>query len=357
MNIFSSSSSLPSPKIIAVVGATGNQGGATVKAFHALSEESSDQDFQIRAITRDPTSDKAKAIEPLVHEVVKADADDVASMVSAFKGCYGAFLVSNFWEDFNVDHEMQILRNLKQAVKEAGVKHVVLSTLESSVEFVDGLSSEEKDTWKFLPDEEKGMYVPHFDGKWEVTKEFMEDGIPVTALFTSFYFENFFIGMGPSRQSDTDPYALTMPMGDAKLQMVAVADIGKAACAIFKDSSLIGKTVGVRSVELTVKEIADVFTSVCGVPVGYNSVPWDIFATFPFPGAAEFANMFRFYAENEETFSANRDTAEKLLETVGGATVFEEWLTANKDAFKLEETPQEEYKPPQSECCEQCTIS
>ncbi len=363
MNFFSSSS----PKIIAVVGATGSQGGATVKSFHALAE-SGNNEFQVRAITRDPTSDKAKAIEPLVKEVVKADADDVRSMVTAFKGCYGAFLMSDFWQDMDVAHEMQVLRNFKEAVKEAGVKHVVLSTLESCKEYVD--SSENKDTWKYC-DEDKGMYSSHLDGKWEVTKEFVEEGIPVTPFLTCFYYENFInLGMGPSRQSDSDPYAITLPSADSKLQMVAVADIGKVACAIFQDPSLIGKTVGVRSCEMSVQEIADTFASICGVPVVYNSVPWDVYASFGFPGAEDLANMFRFMAEDEQTWKANRDDSDELLKVMGGGISLEEWITSNKHAFELKATPATEEMAPDraeretamsspqttSECCV-CTIS
>lgn len=350
------------------MGATGKQGGAAVKAFHDLAKQSDNKlDFQLRAITRDPTKDTAKEIEPLVHEVVKADGNDVASMVEAFKGCYGAFLVTDFWQDMNVDNEMQVLRNLKEAVKEAGVKHVVLSSLEGSKEYVNSLSSEEKETWKPVPGaasspEAKEMYVPHLDGKFKITKEFQDSGVPVTMLYTSFYYENFiYFGMGPSRQSDSDPYAITLPMADAKLQMVAVADIGKAVCAIFQDSSLIGKTVGVRSASMTGQEIVDVFTSMCGVPVSYNKVPWDVYASFGFPGAEEMGNMFRLFVEEEQTYITNRDTSDELLKGMGGAITLEDWIASNKHAFELQaEDPatKETYTPPPSnDCCSQCTIS
>lgn len=364
MNFFNSQT-----KTIAIVGATGAQGGATVKAFHAL-KEAGNTEFKVRAITRDPTSDKAKAIEPFTEEIIKADADDLDSMVEAFKDCYGAYLVSDFWQDMDVDHEMQSLRNLLEAAKKAGVKHIVLSTLESTKDFVN--NAENKDTWK-LPKghEATGMYVPHFDSKADVTKEFEDQGLPITKFLTSFYYENFiYFGMGPARQSDSDPYAITLPMADAKLPMIAVADIGKSACAIFQDESLIGKTVGAQSDLLTGPEIADVFSKVCGQTVVFNAVPWDVYASFGFPGADDLANMFRFKVENAETFQKNREVSDDFLEKMGGVTLLEEWVTANKGAFQLEEQQKKEEvqekkqeqapmdsEGPRGECCSSCVIS
>lgn len=344
MNLCSSD---PKTKTIAVMGATGIQGGSLVQAFHSL-KESGNNEFQVRAITRDPTSEKAKIVEPLVQELVKADGNDVESMVKALKDCYGVYIVSDWWQDMDVAHEMQLLRNLKDASKKTGVKHIVLSTLEDSRPFVN--SAENKDTWKVL-DEEKGMYVLHFDGKDEVAKEFMEEGLPTTCFYTTFYYENFInLGLGPSRQSESEPYSVTFPIGDAKMNMVAVADIGKAACAIFQDETLIGKSVGVKSQTLTGKEIADLFTQVCGQPVNYNAVPWDVYASFGFPGAAELANMFRFFEEDEENFHTMHKLCDDLLEKEGGAITLEEWVTTNKGAFDLKEmestiAPEKEVHP------------
>lgn len=359
---------LSGKKTIAIMGATGAQGGATVRAFQAL-KESGNTNFQVRAITRDPTSEKSRAIESLVDEVVQADANDEASMVEAFKDCHGAFIVTNFWEDMDAQHEMAMLRTLKEAAKKAGVKHVVLSTLEDTRGFVN--EAENKDTWK-LPSgyEELGMYVPHFDGKGEVTKEYEDDTeLPVTTFYTTFYYENFiYFGMGPARQSESDPYAITLPLADAKMSIVAVADIGKAACAIFQDESLIGKTVGVQSDLLTGKEIADVFAKVCGLPVQYNAVPVDVYASFGFPGAEDLANMFRFFNENADSFQSLRIVGDDLMKTMGGVTKLEEWVIANKGAFDLKPAAEavplaaapeatEETAKKTNPCTRWCTIS
>ena len=316
-------------KIIAVMGATGSQGGSVVAAFKHLNDDS----FEIRAITRDPEADKAKALVLLVKEVVKADGDDKESMVKALEGCYGAFIMSNFWEDMDVKHEMKTLRTCKEAVKEAGVKHVVLSTLEDTRHFVN--AAENKSTWKVL-NEELGMYTPHFDGKGEVDAEYGE--LPCTKLYTSAYMENFIsFGWGPTRQSDSEPYGITFPMpNDKKLALVAVEDIGKCVCAIFQDPSLIGMGIGIKSQALTGQEMAAVFEKVCGQPVKYNFVPTEVYASFGFPGADDIANMFRFYAENEELFLEARDTPKSILDKMGGTVKFEDFVIANRNIWKLE---------------------
>ena len=325
-------------KTIAVMGATGSQGGSVIRAFHSLP----DSNFKIRAITRNPESEKAKAIESMVDEVVKADGDNKDSMVAAFKGCHGVFVVSNFWEGMDVRHEMRTLRTIKDALKLAKVKHVVLSTLPDTRNFVN--EAENKDSWTVL-DKELGMYTPHFDGKGEAELEYVAE-LPTTLMYTTFYMENFItFGMGPSRQADTDPYSITFPMGDAKLAMVTVEDIGKCACAIFQDQSLIGKPVGVHSEALTCKEIAEVFTKVCGQPVQYNAVPTDVYAKFGFPGADDLANMFRFFAESEPIFIESHTPPASIRSKMGGTSTFEGWLTANKAAFDLQ--PMVEKKAPE----------
>ena len=173
-----------STKTIGIMGATGAQGGATVRAFNAL-KENGNSEYSLRAITRDPESEKAKAITPLVDEVVKADGKDKDSMVEAFKGCYGVFIVSNFWEDMSAENEALVLRTCKEALKEVkDVQHIVLSALEDTRVAIN--KAENKDTWNII-NEESDMYVPHFDAKGEVAAEYLDEGLPVTVFYTSAY--------------------------------------------------------------------------------------------------------------------------------------------------------------------------
>ena len=158
-------------KIIAVVGATGAQGGGLVHAI--LNDPSSG--FAVRALTRKVDSDKAKELKKLGAEVVAADLDDVESLKRAFAGAYGAFLLTNFWEHFSPERELSQATNLAAAAKEAGLQHVIWSTLE--------------DTRRWVPLEDQrmptlqGRYkVPHFDAKGEADHLFTRCGVPTTFL-------------------------------------------------------------------------------------------------------------------------------------------------------------------------------
>src|SRR5438045_2805447 len=119
-------------KIIAVVGATGAQGGGLCEAI--LSDPNGG--FACRAITRDPSKDKAKALAARGAEVVRADLDDVASLGAAFAGAYGIYCVTNFWEHFSAEKEKQQAKNLADAAHDSGAEHVIWSTLEDTRELM-----------------------------------------------------------------------------------------------------------------------------------------------------------------------------------------------------------------------------
>src|SRR5689334_1190538 len=144
-------------KIIAVTGATGAQGGGLVRAILA------DKEFAVRAITRKPDSDKAKELATLGAEVVAGNLDDEASLKKAFAGAYGAYLVTNFWEHFSPEKELTQARTMAKAAKDAGVQHVIWSTLEDTRRWVP-LSDNRMPTLM-------GKYkVAHFDAKGEANK-------------------------------------------------------------------------------------------------------------------------------------------------------------------------------------------
>src|SRR3954471_14648711 len=119
-------------KIVAVVGATGAQGNGLVRAILA---DTSGQ-FAVRAITRNPGSDKAKALAAAGADVVAADVDDEASLARAFAGAYGAFCVTFFWDHFSAEKEVAEAGHMARAAKAAGVKHVIWSTLDDTRKFM-----------------------------------------------------------------------------------------------------------------------------------------------------------------------------------------------------------------------------
>lgn len=311
-------------KIIAVAGATGAQGGGLVRAI--LADPSGG--FAVRALTRDTASAKAKELARLGAEVVAANIDDAASLKQAFQGAHGAYCVTFFWDHFSPEREMAQARAMAQAARDAGLSHVIWSTLEDSRRFVPL-----EDTR--MPTLQGKYKVPHFDAKGESDHFFSELGAPTTFLLTSFYWENLiYFGMGPKKGSD-GKLALTLPMGDKKLPGMTAEDIGKCAYGIFKRGpEYIGKTVGVAGEHLTGAEMAAALGRALGQEVVYNYVPPEVYRTFGFPGADDLANMFQFNRDFASAFCGARDLGVSRALNPELQT-FAQWLAANKDRLPL----------------------
>jgi len=312
-------------KIIAVVGATGAQGGGVVRAI--LNDPNGG--FAARAITRDVHSDKAKALAKLGAEVVAADVDDEESLKRAFKGAYGAYCVTFFWAHMSAEKEFAEAASMARAAKAAGVQHAIWSTFE--------------DTRKWIPLNDNrmptlmGKYkVAHFDAKSEANKVFSDLGVPTTFLLTSFYWENLiYFGAGPKKGPD-GKLALTYPMGDKKLPGIASEDIGKCAYGIFKRGrEFIGKTVGIAGEHLTGAQMAGALTRALGQEVRYNDVPPDVYRSFGFPGAEDMGNMFQFKRDFESAYCGAR-SLEVSRSLNPSLQTFEKWLVQNKGRIPLE---------------------
>ncbi len=287
---------MPDKKVIAVLGATGAQGGGLVRAI--LNDPNGG--FAARVLTRDVNGAKAKEFAGRGAEVVAADVDNPESLRKAFQGAYGAYCVTFFWGHFSPEKEMAEAKAMAEAAKAAGLRHVIWSTLEDTRKWVP-LSDNRMPTLQ-------GKYkVPHFDGKGESNHFFTDAGVPTTLLLTSFYWDNFIhFGMGPKKGPD-GKLAITFPMGDKKLPGIAAEDIGKCAYGIFKrGDDFIGKTVAISGENLTGAQMAAVFTEVLGKEVRYNSVPPEVYRGFGFPGADDLGNMFQFKRDFEEYFSGAR---------------------------------------------------
>jgi len=313
-------------KIIAVVGSTGAQGGGLVRAITA----DPGSGFTARAITRDPNKDKARALAALGAEVVAADLDNVESLKKAFAGAHGVYAVTNFWEHFSGEKEIQQARNMAEAARAAGVKHVIWSTLE--------------DTRKLMsPDDKRmpilqGKYrVPHFDAKAEADAAFAS--LPVTYLVTSFYWDNLYMfGLAP-KKDDKGVYTWTFPMGEARLPGIAAEDIGKVALGIFKaGQEYIGKRVGIAGESLSFQEMSKKLESIGISPCQFNPVDANVFRGFGFPGADEYGNMFQVYRDFEKEVNAARsvELSRKLNPALQS---FDQWLAKNKAAVLAAANP------------------
>jgi uncharacterized protein YbjT (DUF2867 family) len=308
-------------KTIAVLGATGSQGGGLCRAIL----DDANGGFACRAITRDPSKDKAKDLASKGAEVVAADIDDVESLKKAFAGAYGVYAVTNFWEHFSGEKEKTQAQNIAAAAKAAGVKHIVWSTLE--------------DTRKLMAADDKRMpmlqekyRVPHFDAKAEADAFFAD--LPLTRLVTSFYWDNLYMfGLAPKKGED-GTLSWAFPMGSAKLAGIAAEDIGKVAYGIFRaDQEYVGKTVGIYGEALTIEQMGATLSKVLGVgAIVYNAVDADAYRGFGFPGADELGNMFQVYRDFEQQVIGARsvDTARKLNPSLLN---YEQFVAKYKDAI------------------------
>ena len=311
--------------LIAVIGATGAQGGGLARALLADPQRR----FAVRALTRKPMSEAALALAGAGAELMATALDDAASLERAFQGAHGVFAVTNFWEHFSPERELKQASNIATAAKDSGVSHVIWSTLE--------------DTRKKVPLDDSRMptllghyKVPHFDAKGEANRFFTELGLPTTFLLTSFYWDNLiYFGLGPKKGPD-GKLALTFPMADKKLPGIAAEDIGRCAFGIFAGGrEYVGKTVGVAGEHLTGTQMAASLTKALGQEVRYNQVSPAAFRSFGFPGAEDLGNMFQYKAEFESEFCRARNLAvsrrlNPALQTFG------EWLAQHKTRIPLE---------------------
>lgn len=300
--------------IIAVLGATGAQGGGVVDALLKQGN------WTVRAVTR--SAAKAQALAKRGVEVVEADLGDKASLIKAFEGAAGAFIVTDFWggAGLKAETELQHGRNAVDAAKEAGVRHVVFSSLEDPREHVPKGA---------LPElaSEPGRLVSHFETKAETEEYLKASGVPYTALRTSIFFDNFITFF--QYQSMDGGKVWCDNLGTAPLAAHAVADIGGTAAVAFADpAKYAGKQVPVVSEYLSWPQAAEILTKVTGVPVKYKQISDEEMDKLPFPGAEDLMAMFRYYRTQPYYHDLR-----KIEDAIFRGPDFQQWATEHRDAL------------------------
>lgn len=225
-------------KVIAVTGATGQQGGAVARKLLA-------DGWKVRALTRNEEKPAAQELASLGAEVVPGDMDNRAELEAAFQGAYGVFSVQNFWLP-NVGYEGEIRqgKNVADAAKAAGIQHLVYSSVGSA---------------------HRGMGQKHFDSKWEIEQYIHSLDIPFTILRPVAFMDNYnwtraYILNGTLTGRGLQP--------EKGVQMIAVEDIGIfTALAFANPQEFLGKTIELAGDELTEPQTAEVFSRVIGRPI------------------------------------------------------------------------------------------
>ena len=277
-------------KIIAVTGATGQQGNAVAKKLLA-------DGWKVRALTRDINKPAAQELKALGAELVAGDMDNRAELDAAFKGAYGIFSVQNYWLP-NVQYEGEIKqgKNVADAAKAAGVQHLVYSSVGSA---------------------HRGTGQKHFDSKWIIEQYIHTLDVPYTILRPAAFMDNNNWRRAYILSGTYTGLGLRPEKG---LQTIAVEDIAVFVALAFTDKkSYLGKTLELAGDELTENQTAEVFSKVIGRPVTLTEPSGQSWAPEEEAKAA-----FNFF--NGEGYDADIPALRKLHP---GLLTFEHYLRKN----------------------------
>ncbi|WP_333574034.1 NmrA/HSCARG family protein [Sphingomonas sp.] len=298
-------------KLIAVFGATGQQGGGVVRALKARGA------FAVRAVTRD-----ASKYDGPADQVVQADLDRPDTLVEALKGAHGVFLVTNYWQEGT--DELQQATAAIDAAKAAGVDHFIWSTL-PNVEAISG-----------------GKYkLPQFSGKAKIDAVVKRAGFPHHSFVVPpAYYQNFSGQFGPQPQQDgtlgwtlpIDPAVRCFHLGD-------IAELGDIVAGAFEHPDKVGNGAYLPLVGdfLRFNDILNVLRQQ-GHELSFTRVPGEVYATF-FPGADALAETLAYYEDYTYLGPTASDQQIALANEVAGKApaTFAEWA---RDNFRIDAAPQ-----------------
>lgn len=229
-------------KTVLITGATGKQGGATLR--HLARQGG----FRLRALTRKPEGDAAKALTALGAEIVAGDLDDAASLERALAGAWGVFAVQNTWEA-GVEKEEEQGKRLAQLARAKNVQHFVYTSVGSA---------------------HKQTGIPHFENKFRVEETVKSLGFPSHVIIRPvFFMENL-----PSPWFLNGDQLVTPLKPTTKLQMIAADDIGKFAAKAFVEADKWNRLeLDVAGDAATMPEAAAALGELTGRTITYQQIP------------------------------------------------------------------------------------
>ena len=232
-------------RLILVTGVTGSQGGAVARALI-------ESGYQIKGLSRDPLSDRAKAMTALGVEMLKGDFEDTASLDRAMNDVDGVFSVQNFWEH-GYEAEVRQGKNVADAAKRANVRHFVYSSVANA---------------------DLNTGIPHFESKYEIEQHIHLLEMPFTIIRPVSFMENWEYARDSIIAGKiSSPFSL-----GTRLQQISVRDIGRFAALAFNEpDNWIGRTVDIAGEEYTMNQAVSLFSHITGSPVEYIQIPWDVY--------------------------------------------------------------------------------
>jgi uncharacterized protein YbjT (DUF2867 family) len=238
---------------VAVIGATGQQGGATARALLAAGVD-------VRALVRDPDAESATALQKAGAELVRADVEDADALRTALAGVGGLFAMTTFAGRDGTDGEVRRGGLIADAARDAGVPHVVYSSVGGA---------------------ERHTGIPHFESKRRVEEHMTALGLRTTFIRPTFFMENFGSFMPVEVEDGTVVLRAPLVPG-LPLQMVAVDDIGAAAAAALLDPARVpGGEIEIAGDELTAEQVAEALGADADLPARFEPLPLDVLADDP----------------------------------------------------------------------------
>ncbi len=248
-------------RTVFVTGATGQQGGAAVDALL-------ERGHSVIALTRNPSSDRAKALAERGVKIVAGDFSDPGSLVNAARGADTAYAMSTPFEAGTADETKQGIA-LANALKAAGIGHVVFGSVASA---------------------DKATGIPHFDSKYEVETHLASLSVPYSIVAPVYFMDNLLSPWGLPALKE-GKVAAAMP-AERPLQQVAVSDIGAFATALIeRREAVFGKRYDIAGDELTGTQAAAVISKVSGREIRYEGFPPDVLRA----QSEDFALMFEWF--------------------------------------------------------------
>ncbi|WP_394823921.1 NmrA/HSCARG family protein [Pendulispora albinea] len=275
-------------RTILVLGATGQQGGATARELLA-------RGFDVRALVRDPDKAEARALRDRGAALVRGDLEAPASLREAMRGAHGVFSVQAFSQ---TDASLEVRQGIHVAdlAKETGIAHVVYSSVGGA---------------------ERSTGIAHFDSKWRIEEHLRGLGVPLTVLRPVFFMENFASFNGPALVDGS--LVLRMALRpETRLQVVAVRDIAVFAANAFEQPDFyLGRAIELAGDALTMTELASTFQRATGIPTRFESQPTAQLRAF----SEELASMFEWF--DAKGYAADIPALRGLYP---GLTTLETWL-------------------------------
>ena len=232
-------------KVILVTGATGTQGGAVARELIT-------RGYAVRGLTRNPDSDRAKALSDEGAEMVKGDFDDAASLAAAMQGAHGVFAVTNFWEH-GYDKEVAHGKQLVDAAKTAGVSHFIFTSVASADVYTG---------------------IPHFESKGEIEVYLAESGIIYSVVRPVSFMDNVLFA-----RSELLKGVYYDPRDTGKKhQWIAASDIGFfVGEALDNPDEWNGKALDIAGDEMTLAEYVDELSYSIGLDIHHQQISWESF--------------------------------------------------------------------------------